>query len=405
MKIVSCVVPTLLSFIASRPPRSTAHRKRRVAHLRRRPRQHPLLAARPDQRGQLQQARSRVALQDRQPRPAARVQLEATPLMVNGVLYTTAGTRRAVVALDAATGELLWMHGETKASAATAAPRQLSGRGLAYWTDGRRRAHPLRHARLPAGRARREDRASGRRLRQERRRRSEAERRSGHRSDRPARSACTRRRSSPRTSSSSARRIARAATPKSMRNVKGYVRGFDVRTGKRLWIFHTIPQPGEFGNDTWENGFVRVHRQHRRLGADHGRRGARLVYLPVELADRRLLRRPSPRQQSVRREPGRASICKTGKRKWHFQLVHHGIWDYGYPVRADPGRYHRRRQGDQGGRAADQAGVPLRVRSRDRASRSGRSRSGRCRRATCRASGTRRRSRSRPSRRRTIGRA
>ena len=43
-------------------------------------------------------------------------------------------------------------------------------------------------------------------------------------------------------------------TPKSMRNNKGYVRGFDVRTGKRLWIFHTIPMKGEFGYDTWQNG-------------------------------------------------------------------------------------------------------------------------------------------------------
>ena len=41
--------------------------------------------------------------------------------------------------------------------------------------------------------------------------------------------------------------------PKTKEHVKGYVRGFDVRTGKRLWIFHTIPQPGEFGNETWEN--------------------------------------------------------------------------------------------------------------------------------------------------------
>ena len=41
--------------------------------------------------------------------------------------------------------------------------------------------------------------------------------------------------------------------PRAKENVKGYPRGYDVRTGKRLWIFHTIPQPGEFGNDTWEN--------------------------------------------------------------------------------------------------------------------------------------------------------
>src|SRR5437879_7909396 len=63
--------------------------------------------------------------------------LEGTPLMVNGVLYTTAGTRRAAIALDAATGELLWVHGEHEGARGAAAPRQLSGRGLAYWTDGK----------------------------------------------------------------------------------------------------------------------------------------------------------------------------------------------------------------------------------------------------------------------------
>ncbi len=57
--------------------------------------------------------------------------------MVNGKLYSTAGSRRAVVALDAATGELLWMHSEHEGARGAAAPRQLSGRGLAYWTDGK----------------------------------------------------------------------------------------------------------------------------------------------------------------------------------------------------------------------------------------------------------------------------
>src|SRR5690348_9118771 len=62
--------------------------------------------------------------------------LEGTPLMAKGVLYSTAGTRRAVVALDAATGELLWTHAENEGQRGTVAPRQLSGRGLAYWSDG-----------------------------------------------------------------------------------------------------------------------------------------------------------------------------------------------------------------------------------------------------------------------------
>src|ERR1039457_3878879 len=63
--------------------------------------------------------------------------LEGTPLMVNGVVYATAGSRRAAIALDAATGELLWVHGEHEGARGAGAPRQLSGRGLAYWTDGK----------------------------------------------------------------------------------------------------------------------------------------------------------------------------------------------------------------------------------------------------------------------------
>src|SRR5437870_8290642 len=68
--------------------------------------------------------------------PRPEYKLEGTPLMMNGVLYATAGTRRAVVALDAATGELRWVHGEREGARAAASPRQLSGRGVAYWSDG-----------------------------------------------------------------------------------------------------------------------------------------------------------------------------------------------------------------------------------------------------------------------------
>src|SRR5437867_11735496 len=69
--------------------------------------------------------------------PRPEYKLEGTPLMVNGVLYTTGGTRRSVVALNAATGELRWVHSELEGARAAASPRQLSGRGVAYWTDGR----------------------------------------------------------------------------------------------------------------------------------------------------------------------------------------------------------------------------------------------------------------------------
>src|SRR5499425_2161773 len=63
--------------------------------------------------------------------------LEGTPLMVNGMIYATAGTRRSVVALKADTGELVWAHAEFEGQRAVNSPRQLSGRGLSYWTDGK----------------------------------------------------------------------------------------------------------------------------------------------------------------------------------------------------------------------------------------------------------------------------
>ena len=69
--------------------------------------------------------------------PRPEYQYEGTPLMVKGVVYSTGGTKRAVFALNAATGVLLWKHTEDEGARGDAAPRQLSGRGLAYWSDGR----------------------------------------------------------------------------------------------------------------------------------------------------------------------------------------------------------------------------------------------------------------------------
>jgi quinoprotein glucose dehydrogenase len=69
--------------------------------------------------------------------PRPEFNLQATPLMVGGRLFFTAGTRRAAVAVDAGTGEMLWMHSLNEGERGEEAPRQLSGRGLAYWTDGK----------------------------------------------------------------------------------------------------------------------------------------------------------------------------------------------------------------------------------------------------------------------------
>src|SRR5690606_32988958 len=68
--------------------------------------------------------------------PSPESRLQATPLMIDGVLYLTAGSRRAAVALDAETGELLWKFNIREGERGVTAPRSGSGRGLSYWTDG-----------------------------------------------------------------------------------------------------------------------------------------------------------------------------------------------------------------------------------------------------------------------------
>ena len=95
-------------------------------------------------------------------------------------------------------------------------------------------------------------------------------------------------------------------SPKTPANVKGYMRGYDVRTGKRLWIFHTIPAARRVGTRHLGEGLVVLHRQHRLVGADDGRRRARAGLSADRGAHQRLLRRPSARQRALRREPGGA---------------------------------------------------------------------------------------------------
>jgi len=253
--------------------------------------------------------------------------LEGTPLMVNGVLYTTAGSRRAAVALDAATGELLWVHGESEGPRGAAAPRQLSGRGLAYWSDG----HEGRIFYVTPGyRLICLDAKTGTRtptfgdrgavdLKLNDDQTIEPDLTTGEIGIQSA----------PVVTKNTI--IVGAAfregfTPKSMRNNKGYVRGFDVHTGKRLWIFHTIPKKGEFGYDTWLNGSAEYTGNTgvwTQISVDEQ---LGLVYLPVESPTGDFYGGHRPGNDLF----GETLVCvdlKTGRRKWHFQLVHHPLWD------------------------------------------------------------------------------
>jgi quinoprotein glucose dehydrogenase len=107
----------------------------------------------------------------------------------------------------------------------------------------------------------------------------------------------------------------------------GDVRAFDARTGKRVWTFHTIPQDGEFGNDTWGNESWKFtgHTNVWTPFTLDQRRG--LVYLPVSTPSNDFYGGNRPGNGLF----GETLVCldaNTGQRKWHFQIVHHGLWDY-----------------------------------------------------------------------------
>lgn len=266
--------------------------------------------------------------------------LEGTPLMIRGMLYATAGTRRSIIALRADTGELVWMHAEFEGQRAVNAPRQLSGRGLSYWTDGKeeRILYVTTGYKLIAL-----DAKTGVRI--------STFGKDGiidlkvgvvHGSDQQIdlEKGDAGLHSTPIVVKGVV--IVGMAMKEGMTvvthdNAKGQVRAFDVRTGKPLWAFNTIPRPGEFGNDTWlnnswaTNGNTGVWTQ---ISVDEE---LGLVYLPVESPTSDFYGGHRPGNNLF----GESLVCvdlKTGQRKWHYQIVHHPIWDYDLssaPILAD----------------------------------------------------------------------
>jgi quinoprotein glucose dehydrogenase len=257
--------------------------------------------------------------------------LEGTPLAINGVLYTTAGTRRSVVALDGRTGELIWAHSYREGNRAAIAPRQLSGRGVSYWTDGKgdeRILYVTTGYRLIALNAKNGamipsfgengviDMKKGAVFGKGQQIDLETGEIGLHSTPAVVKDVVI-------VGSS----FKEGMTVKTHNNTKGFVRAYDVKSGKILWTFNTIPRPGESGNDTWENeswatnGNTGVWTQ---ITVDEE---AGLVYLPVETPTSDFYggHRPGNNLYSE------SLVCvdlKNGQRKWHFQFVHHPVWDH-----------------------------------------------------------------------------
>ena len=263
--------------------------------------------------------------------PFPEYKLEGTPLMVKGTIYTTGGTRRSVIALDAKTGELQWVYSLREGKRSAVAPRQLSGRGVSYWTDGKgddrvvfvttgyrlvqlnaRTGQPVQ----TFGRNGILDLKEGVMVGSNQQIDLETGEIGVHSTPTIVRDIVI-------VGSS----FREGATVPTHNNTKGLVRGFDVRTGKKLWTFNTIPRPGEFGADTWEenswsfNGNVGVWTQ---ISADAD---AGLAYLPVETPSSDFYGGHRP-GNNLFAESLVAVDIKTGQRKWHYQMVHHPIWNF-----------------------------------------------------------------------------
>jgi quinoprotein glucose dehydrogenase len=250
---------------------------------------------------------------------------EVTPLMVGGVLYFTAGTRRDAIAVDAATGETLWMYRLDEGPRGAVVARVVN-RGLAYWSDGKDDERILLispgfqllalNAKTGAlltsfGKNGLIDLTEG--------------------LDRAVVKPGQIGASSPAIVVKDVVIVGAAlqtgTAPSSKENVPGYIRGFDVRTGKKLWTFKTIPRPGEFGNETWENDSWKYTGNTGAwvpLAADEE---LGYAYIPVEMPTGDFYggNRPGSNLFSD------SLVCldvKTGKRIWHYQLVHHDVWDW-----------------------------------------------------------------------------
>ena len=267
--------------------------------------------------------------------------LEGTPVMVKGVLYTTAGTRRSVIALDAKTGELIWSHSLREGKRAAFAARQLSGRGVSYWTDGRgdeRIIYVTTGYRLVALNAKTGaiiesfgdkgivDLKVG------------VYRGNNQQIDLETGEVGVH--STPTIVGNIAivgAAFKEGATVETHNNTKGVVRAYDVRTGKQVWRFNTIPGPGEFGNETWENGSWATNGNTgvwNEIAADED---LGLVYLPVETPTSDYYGGSRP-GSNLYAESLVAVDMNTGQRKWHFQFTHHPVWNFdmaAMPILAD----------------------------------------------------------------------
>ena len=262
--------------------------------------------------------------------PTPEFKNETTPLMVDGVLYFTAGFRRDVAAIDAGTAETLWTYRLDEGERGGAAPRRNSGRGVAYWTDGRPSVDDERiFVVTPGFQLVALDAKTGRPI---------PDFGTDGLVDLKLGFDQTVELGANNLGSSSPGMVfenliivgpamSGAARLRSKTGVPGHVTAWDTRTGERRWIFHTVPKPGEYGYETWENDSAK-YTGHAGVWPPMSLDEALgYVYLPVEVAT-------SDYYGGHRLGDNLFSsslVClnaRTGERVWHYQIVHHDIYEY-----------------------------------------------------------------------------
>lgn len=262
--------------------------------------------------------------------PTPELKSETTPLMIGGVLYATAGATRNVVAIDAASGETLWIWRPNDGERFRTAPRRTSGRGVAYWQGGAddRRVFSVTPGfylvalDAETGLPKREFGEAG-----------IVDLRVGLRGPLDNVEAGS---TSPPLVVGDVVVVGPAggvgARPNAKAQVKLDVRGFDARSGKLLWTFHTIPEKGEFGYDTW---LTPGSAEYTGNGGVWGPMSADpelgLVYLPVEGGTSDMYGGERHGNNLFANSLVAVDV-RSGQRVWHQQLVHHDIWDYDNPT-------------------------------------------------------------------------
>jgi quinoprotein glucose dehydrogenase len=251
--------------------------------------------------------------------------IECTPIVIDGVMYVTT-VRTRIVALDAATGQERWQFDPYSDSSRTRL-RASGGvnRGVAYWSDGRPDGERRILAGLSDGRLISLDARTGR-----------PDPAFGSGGEVDLRADIERDISKMGYGPTSAPAVYEDLVFLGFSNDEGHpaapgdIRAFDVRTGKQKWRFHTVPRPGEFGYETWPPDAWKNRGGANAWGGFTIDAAGGILFCGTGSAGADFY--GADRQgANLFANCTLALDARTGQRLWHFQTVHHDLWDHDVP--------------------------------------------------------------------------